>query len=169
MRAEVFVRRKSTHHVWQFFRAGDFDQVAITSGADLLALGELDQKLWAALGCPVLGLHFDQRTLELIDSDGDGRVRAKELIDAVKWAAARLKTADDLVNPQDALPLESIDDSSEAGAATLAAARHVLALREPARYRVAPGSTAPVRGGGGTRAALSTIGIRRVGTRRRVS
>ena len=120
--------RKSTSHVWQFFRAGDFDQVAITSGADLLALEELDQKLWAALGCPVLGLHFDQRTLELIDTDGDGRVRARELIEAVKWAAARLKTADDLVKPGDALPLESIDDSNEAGAATLAAARHVLAL-----------------------------------------
>src|SRR5690606_34159505 len=66
--------------------------------------------------------------LELIDSDGDGRVRAKELIDAVKWAAARLENPDDLVKPQEALPLEAIDVSSEEGAAMLAAARHVLEL-----------------------------------------
>ena len=120
--------RKTTGHVWQFFRAGDFNQVALTSGTDLIALDQLDQKLWAALGCPVHGLHFDERTLELIDSDGDGRVRAKELIEAVKWAAARLKNPDDLVKPQEALPLDAIDDSSEAGAAMLEAVRHVLEL-----------------------------------------
>jgi hypothetical protein len=43
----VIVRQKSAGHVWQFFRAGDFDQVALTSGADLLSLEALDQKLWA--------------------------------------------------------------------------------------------------------------------------
>ena len=120
--------KRTTGHVWQFFRAGDFDQVALTSGADLLALDTLDQKLWAALGCPVHGLHFDERTLELIDSDGDGRVRARELIEAVKWAGARLKNPDDLVKPQDALPLEAIDDSSEAGSVMLADVKHVLEL-----------------------------------------
>src|SRR5690606_19501496 len=88
----------------------------------------LDQKLWAALACPVHGLHFDGRTLELIDTDGDGRVRAKELIEAVEWAAARLKNPDDLIDPRDALPLDAIDDASEEGAAMLGAARHVLAL-----------------------------------------
>lgn len=122
------MKQRTSGHAWQFFRAGDFDQVALTSGADLLALDQLDQKLWAALGCPVHGLHFDERTLELIDSDHDGRVRARELIEAVKWAGARLKNPDDLVNPQEALPLEAIDDSSEEGAAMLSAARHVLAL-----------------------------------------
>ena len=122
------MKQRTSAHVWQFFRAGDFDQVALTSGADLLALDQLDQKLWAALGCPVHGLHFDERTLELIDTDGDGRVRARELIEAVKWAGARLKNPDDLVNPQEALPLDAIDDSTEEGAAMLGAARHVLAL-----------------------------------------
>jgi hypothetical protein len=120
--------RGSPDHVWQFFRAGDFEQVALTSGADLLALDQLDQKLWAALGCPVNGLHFDKRTLELIDADGDGRIRALELIGAIKWAASLLKNVDELVSPAAALPLASIDDSTPAGAAMLAAARHVLEL-----------------------------------------
>ena len=36
-------------HTWRFFRIGGFDQVSIETGADLLSLKELDQKLWAAL------------------------------------------------------------------------------------------------------------------------
>jgi hypothetical protein len=37
---------------WTFFRAGGFDHVKVKSGADLMHLGELDQKLWVALACP---------------------------------------------------------------------------------------------------------------------
>lgn len=51
----------STTH-WQFFRAGDFEQVMIRFGADLQALEQLDKKLWASLSCPVHGLEFDTRT-----------------------------------------------------------------------------------------------------------
>ena len=43
------------------------------------------------------GLAFDARTLELIDSDKDGRIRATELIAAVKWAGALLKNPDDCI------------------------------------------------------------------------
>ena len=67
-------------HRWRFFRAGGFDQVRLDSGADLLALEKLDQKLWVALACPTEGLEFDKKTLELIDSDSDGRIRAPELL-----------------------------------------------------------------------------------------
>ena len=78
-------------HTWKFFRAGGFDQVRLDSATELLAIGELDQKLWVALSCPVKGIEFDARTLQLIDSDADGQVRAPELIAAVKWAGERLK------------------------------------------------------------------------------
>ena len=64
-------------HTWHFFRAGGFDQVRLDSGADLLALDQLDQKLWTALACPTTGLEFDKQTLALIDTDKDGRVRAR--------------------------------------------------------------------------------------------
>jgi len=76
----------TTSHTWNFFRAGGFDQVQLDSGADLLALKELDQKLWVALGCPTRGLEFDSRTLDLIDSDTDGHVRANEVLAAIDWA-----------------------------------------------------------------------------------
>ncbi|MFM2420538.1 MAG: hypothetical protein RL385_5261, partial [Pseudomonadota bacterium] len=60
-------------HSWRFFRAGGVDQVQLTRGADLAKLGELDQKLWVALACPVEGLEIDAHSLKLIDTDGDGR------------------------------------------------------------------------------------------------
>ena len=73
-----------SHHAWRFFRAGGFDQVRLDSGADLAHLGELDQKLWVALTCPTSSLEFDAKTLGLIDSDKNGRVRVPEVLAAVK-------------------------------------------------------------------------------------
>ncbi len=115
-------------HDWKFFTAGDFKQVSLASGADLMALDQLDQKLWAALACPVKGLHFDTKTLELIDTDGDGRIRAPELIAAIRWAGSLLRDPGELLARHERLPLAAIDDGHEQGAAMLAAARHVLEL-----------------------------------------
>ena len=90
---------------WRFFRAGGFDQVKLETGADLDALDQLDLKLWVALACPTSGLEFDKATLELVDTDKDGRIRAPELIAAVKWTTALLKNPDDLLKGAPALPL----------------------------------------------------------------
>src|SRR5512137_675896 len=87
----------NSNHTWRFFRAGGFDQVRLQTGADLMALDQLDQKLWVALACPTSGLEFDKSTLSLIDTDKDGRIRAAELIAAVKWAGGLLKNPDDLL------------------------------------------------------------------------
>ena len=76
----------STPYSWNFSRIGDFDQVLLRSGEDLKHLDELDPKLWAALACPVKGLFFDEKTLRLIDTDNDGRIRVPEILAAVKWA-----------------------------------------------------------------------------------
>ena len=76
----------NTKHPWKFFSAGSFDQVRLDTGADLANLDQLDQKLWVALACPTTGLEFDSKTLALIDTDKDGRIRAPEIIAATKWA-----------------------------------------------------------------------------------
>ena len=55
---------------------GGLDQVSLETGADLLNLENLDQKLWVALSCPVKGLELDETTLKMIDTDGDGRITA---------------------------------------------------------------------------------------------
>ena len=97
-------------HTWKFFRAGGFNQVVISSGADLLNLDQLDQKLWVALACPTTGVEFDKTTLALIDTDKDGRVRAPELIAAAKWAGGLMKNPDDLLKGSSTLRPSAIND-----------------------------------------------------------
>lgn len=113
-------------HVWTFFRTGGLDQVSLTTAEDLLALGELDQKLWVALSCPVKGSDLDEQTLALIDADGDGQIHVREVVDAVNWAAAHLKRPADLLSPGAALPLEAINDQTPDGKVLLSSARHIL-------------------------------------------
>lgn len=113
-------------HVWKFFRAGGLDQVKIESGADLLALDKLDQKLWVALSCPTRGLEFDSKTLDFIDSDKDGRIRVPEILAAVRWATSMVKDPQSLVKGNAVLPLDAINAETEAGAKLLAAARQAL-------------------------------------------
>lgn len=115
------------NHRWTFFRAGGFDQVKLSTGADLVNLDQLDQKLWSSLSCPVKGVEFDARTLEIIDGDGDSRIRAPEIIEAVKWAGAMLKEPDDLLKSSPVLPLAAINDKTPEGMQLLDSARHILA------------------------------------------
>ncbi len=122
----------NSNHTWKFFRAGGFDQVKLETGADLMALDQLDQKLWVALACPTSGLEFDKATLALIDTDKDGRVRAPELISAVKWAGGLLKNPDDLLKGAPALRLGAISEATPEGKLIASFARQVLGKTDAA-------------------------------------
>lgn len=117
----------STKHVWQFFRAGGLDQVRIATGSELAALRQLDPKLWIALACPTKGLEFDQHTLDLVDTDKDGRIRVPEILAATEWALACLKQGDTLARGDTPLALADIDTGKPEGTALLAAAKQILA------------------------------------------
>jgi len=117
----------SARHPWKFFRTGGLDQVALTTAGDLLALDQLDPKLWVALSCPVKGLELDEKTLALIDSDGDGRIRVPELIAAVKWTCECLKDPASLLRGSESLPLDGINDSTAEGKIILSGAKQILA------------------------------------------
>ena len=119
---------KASNHRWRFFRAGGFDQVLLESGVDLTSLEALDQKLWVALSCPVSGIEFDGRSLAFVDADGDGHIRAPEILAAVRWAGKVLKDPDHLVRREDRLPLAAIDDGTEEGKAVLGGAALVLSV-----------------------------------------
>ncbi|RZI96744.1 MAG: hypothetical protein EOP78_03475 [Variovorax sp.] len=119
----------SIEHAWQFFRAGGVDQVLFRSGTDIANLRRLDQKLWVALACPTRGLAFDDRTLDLIDTDHDGRIRPPELIAACEWACAHLRDADALLRGSDTIALSDIVDDGAGGMPLAEEARRILALR----------------------------------------
>jgi hypothetical protein len=119
-------RAASNEHRWKFFRAGGVDQVRFASGADILHLPELDQKLWVALSCPTKGLYYDERTLDLLDSDRDGRVRVPEILGATKWLGSVLRDPDVLLKGEDGVALGNIREDTPDGLQVLKAARHIL-------------------------------------------
>ncbi|WP_067064001.1 hypothetical protein [Roseateles chitosanitabidus] len=112
---------------WRFFRAGGADQARISTADDLLQLRDLDQKRWVALACPTRGLEFDERTLDLIDLDRDGRIRAPELVAACEWVGARLRDWDPLLRGESRLAIASLADTEE-GRALAEEARRTLTL-----------------------------------------
>lgn len=114
-----------TTHTWRFFRAGGSDQVALETADDLRNLRQLDPTLWVALACPVKGLEFDERTLALMDADGDARIRVPEVLVAVEWACAQLRDPAVLYRGGD-LALASLNDATEEGQRLLASAREIL-------------------------------------------
>lgn len=126
-------------HPWRFFRTGGLAQVELGTAEDLLALRTLDQKLWVALSCPVNGLELDEKTLALIDSDHDGHIRVPEVLDAVEWAAARLKHPTDLLAGNANLPLTAINDAAPDGQVLVTSSREVLKrLGKPQATELAP-------------------------------
>ncbi len=117
---------KSLSHRWTFSRIGGVDQVCLDTGADILHLDQLDQKLWVALSCPVQGLEFDERTLALLDDDHDGHVRPPEILAAVKWLREVLVDGDTLLKGQDGVALAHIRQDTAEGRTLFASAQHIL-------------------------------------------
>ena len=81
---------------WNTFKHRGLKQVKLLCGDDVRHLKELDQKLWTVLAASNKGLRFDQRMLELLDTDGDGRVRVPEVLAAIDFLEARQVDLDDL-------------------------------------------------------------------------
>ncbi|MGN6369145.1 MAG: hypothetical protein ACTHN5_12860, partial [Phycisphaerae bacterium] len=130
-------------HTWRFFRAGGFDQVRIDSGADIAHLPFLDKKLWVALACPTRGLEFDHKTLDLIDTDHDARIRAPELLAATTWTVSLLKNPDQLAKSSPELPLDAINLETTEGQQLHASAKQILVnLGKPASPAISPEDTA---------------------------
>jgi hypothetical protein len=130
-------------HRWRFFRAGGFDQVQLDTGEDLCALPELDLKLWVALSCPTRGVEFDDRTLAFLDGDHDGRVRASDVLQAVRWTDRLIRDKRSLTRREGGLRLDEIDASHADGEKLVASARRILTnLGRPEAVTIAPADTA---------------------------
>ena len=97
---------------WKFATIGGNTRVQITSGEDIRHLDELDQKMWTVLSCPTKGFEMDEKTLTLLDIDGDGHVKVNEIIAASKWLCSVLKTPDTLLAGKDTLLLSEIADEA---------------------------------------------------------
>ncbi len=86
---------------WKFFSSNGLRQVKLESGEDIGHLKELDQKSWSVLAASNKGLRFDQRTLELLDSDGDGRIQVPDILAAIEFLKAHDVDLDSLFRKDD--------------------------------------------------------------------
>jgi hypothetical protein len=116
----------ANNHKWKFARVGGIDRVTIETGADLVNLHQLDQKLWTALSCPVYGLEIDSKTLEYMDLDHDKRLRVIEVLAAIKWLEELILDTDELIHPKPEFPLSLINANTENGARILNSAKQIL-------------------------------------------
>jgi len=104
-------------HRWHFFRAGGVDQVSLRDQDDLKHLTELDQKLWVALAMPTQGIDIDPETLAVIDTNNDGRIRVRDILDNVAWAADRFVHIDGLLRGGSEVQLAAFKDDKLVAAA----------------------------------------------------
>lgn len=93
---------------WQFANVGGVTRVRIQSADDIRHLGELDKKMWTVLSCPTTGLEISNESLQLMDLDGDGKLRAKEVIATADYLCSALKDPKSLFEQSDAIDIENI-------------------------------------------------------------
>ena len=91
---------------------GGVTRVCIQSAEDIRHLGELDKKMWTVLSCPVNGLEISSDSLSLMDQDGDGQLRLKEVVATADWLCATLKDPQSLFEQSDSILLDNIIDES---------------------------------------------------------
>ena len=95
---------------WTFANVGGVTRVKIQSGEDIRHLGELDEKLWTVLSCPTTGLEIDSESLRLMDADGDGKLRVKEVQQAAAWLCSVLRDPEVLLAGKDEVLIADIAD-----------------------------------------------------------
>ena len=89
------------NYEWRWFKAGRMAQVKLENGEDIANLANLDKKHWLAISMPTTGVRFDQRMLQFMDRDGDGRIRTPEVIEAIEFLQDRQVDLDDLFKPSE--------------------------------------------------------------------
>lgn len=87
------------NYEWKWLGTGLMRQVKLTCGDDIAHLADLDRKRWMAISMPTEGVRFDSRMLQLMDTDGDGRIRTPEVLAAIDFLKIRKVDFDALFNP----------------------------------------------------------------------
>lgn len=113
-------------HVWHFAKIGGKFRVTLNTVNDILNLDKLDQKLWTALSCPVVGLELDTHTLELIDTDKDGKIRVPEVLEALNWLKTVLAKPEILLQNQNFVSIHDINKNSPLGQQLIASTHQIL-------------------------------------------
>ncbi|MCQ2973296.1 MAG: hypothetical protein MJ211_00640 [Bacteroidales bacterium] len=116
----------NSNYKWKFSKIGGATRVNIETGEDIVHLPELDQKMWNVLSCPSKGLEFDEKTLEILDCDHDGKIRVKDIVETSKWLTSVIKNPDLLINHDSEIRLDCINQDNEEGKRLYNSAKQIL-------------------------------------------
>ena len=118
---------KKNKHSWSFENIGGSTRVKITTGADIAHLDELDPKMWTVLSCPAKGLEIDDKSLQYMDTDSDGKIRVNDIVATAKWITSAIKNADLLIKGDDHIDIEQLNQEDANGKKLYNSAKQILA------------------------------------------
>lgn len=101
---------KITGHQWRYTQSGGLIQVQLSTINDVFNLKNLDPKQWTALSCPVKGLEFSEETLQILDSDKNGKVRIPEILEAIEFIKKYFKQPEIIMTPGNTIPIGALGD-----------------------------------------------------------
>ena len=111
-KSKLKINYTMANYKWSFANVGGVTRVRIQDAEDIRHLGELDKKMWTVLSCPTTGLEISEESLRLIDLDGDGQLRVKEVVATADYLCAALKDPQSLFEQKDELALDNIADEA---------------------------------------------------------
>ncbi len=120
------MKKQAETSPWKFASVGGTVRVKLESGADICNLPQLDRKMWTVLSCPVQGLEFDAKTLQLIDANSDGKIRVDDVIATAQWLTRVVKDPDELLKESGSLSFDNFNTEDPDGARLQASARQIL-------------------------------------------
>ena len=118
---------KKNKHSWSFENIGGSTRVKITTGADIAHLDELDPKMWTVLSCPAKGLEIDDKSLQYMDTDSDGKIRVNDIVATAKWITSAIKNADLLIKGDDHIDIDQLNIEDANGKKLYNSAKQILA------------------------------------------
>ena len=102
-------------HLFKFDTFGHTHHLKIDTFDDLKMVLQLDEAHWVATTAPLATLNADPEFLSLMDSDQDGRLRAEEVKDAIRFLIENLTDSGGVVAGNTCLRLDAINTASAAG------------------------------------------------------
>ena len=118
--------KSNGNYDWKFSTVGGVTRVNIESGQDILHLDELDRKLWTALSCPLKGLEIDEKTMTMLDTNGDGKIHIEEIVAASKWLTTVINDPELLLKREAFIPFTAFNTTSVDGAHLLETSKQIL-------------------------------------------
>lgn len=109
-----------------FTRFGRSFHLKIDSAEDLRQAAELDEALWVATNAPIGQIHCDSVLLDMLDTDGKGRITARELKCVIRWLLDTLSDHGGIDEGSTVLRFAALNESVEGGSRIAAAAAKML-------------------------------------------